>query len=117
MRILQLSTTLEHIVPALSRRLSGTYLDGARTAFALQTDIGAMGLRCTEKGVTLCDPSDLSQNVLVIPQHRLMQLIIGYTDPGRILSRPEVTVPPGLAEWIERLFPKQCPFFWDQDHF
>jgi len=117
MRIIHLRSTFEHIAPELSHRLSRTHLSRAKKTFVLQTDIGTMGLGCAEGQVTPCDPSEAGDDVLVIPQHRLMQLIVGYSEPRRILSTPEVTVPPGLREWIEGLFPKQYPFFWDQDHF
>lgn len=117
MRIIHLRSTFEHIAPELSHRLSTTYLSGAKKAFALQTDIGTLGLRCAEGRVTPCDPSEAGKDVLVIPQHRLAPLIVGYVEPCRILSAPEVRVPPGLREWIECLFPKQVPFFWELDHF
>ena len=117
MRILHLGNTLERIAPELSRRLSVTHLAQAHTSFVLETDIGTLGLRCAKGQVAPCDPSEVSDNVLVIPQHRLMQLIVGYREVRRILSLPEITVQPELMEWIECLFPKQYPFFWDHDHF
>jgi predicted acetyltransferase len=117
MRILNLPELFEKLVPELSRRLVMARSMSDTASVSLKTDLGAVTLFANE-GEVRVDRGTSSAATLALPQHALMQLIVGYRSLRDVLNMPGVTLTEGDAvPFLNALFPKGVPYVWLPDYF
>jgi GNAT superfamily N-acetyltransferase len=127
MRIINLEQLMSEIEPELSRRVAGRGLSGK---LALVTDLGAVGVRVSNRGARVVSSRKGADAVLELEQWKLLQLLVGYRGLEEVMGDPrEVAfgparqgarrrrVPERLRELGEALFPAQWPFCWRPDWF
>ncbi len=117
MRILDLEGMFGKFKAELQARLKHSEFKDWRGAFTLCTDIGALDVTM-DRGALDVKPSERGTPPTVkMPQSLLTKLVVGYADPRRLLSGPDVTVPPGLVGPLCALFSQDTPFIWENDGF
>ncbi len=124
-RIINLATTLEKLLPELTRRLargpaqglSGRPLRSWSGKLGLRTDIGSAGLRCVQ-GQWSLQPEVRGGLALELPQWALLQLLMGYRTADEVVASGQGRVsgepPEGL---LDALFPPQWAHMWHTERF
>lgn len=112
MRICDLKSTFERLLPELGGRLpteaAGLYLE---------TDIGAVGLQRVDGRIVLVDHWECGLPRLTMPQRLLVTLLMGYRGAGEVLSDPLCRADAGAREAVAALFPLRSPFVPGPDRF
>ncbi len=112
-RILNQASLFDKLSHMLRLRVAHSILRDQSFALNLRTDLG-------ETTLTFGAPGEGPSGVLLIPQDRLLQLVLGYRSLGDTLSDPLVQVQsthPGFRQGLDALFPRGYPFNWLPDYF
>lgn len=115
MRIIDIKGLFAKIAPELSRRLQTSPFQGR---FSIVTEIGDVNLE-VDSGHVHIDPrsNGAGKARLEIPQGKLIQLLVGYTDITAMISERDVFVTPELFPLLQALFPSGYPYIWWCDRF
>jgi len=107
LRIINLKTTFEKLLPELSARLAGSALSGESTTLVLNTDLGTIRLAAGPGKVALVSRGGTRRSTVTIPQCFLSRLLFGYQTVEEVSAEPGVRVPGGVKDLLQVLFPLQ----------
>lgn len=115
-RIINLTTLFQKIQPILSDRLTGNEIKGK---LKIKTDIGELVFAIERDSLSVhnncCDEPDWEW---IIPQNKLMQLVMGYRSVGDVLLDEDVCLSSGeVIPILGKLFPKGFPHLSIPDRF
>lgn len=114
-RIINLATLFSKIQKTLEERLEYNSLEGVLT---IKTDISDISLDIRKTSLSLCELPTHPTWELMIPQHKLMQLIMGYRSIEDLLIDDDVSLKGAQAvPLLKRLFPRGFPCLWLPDRF
>ncbi|MFH1006092.1 MAG: GNAT family N-acetyltransferase [Candidatus Latescibacterota bacterium] len=117
MRILNLEGLFGKIKTTLNARLQISAHKDWQETFTLRTDIGALKVAIREGELETFPADNPTRQIVEMPQSQLIQLVVGYAHPERVLTRPNVSLPEAWIGPLCALFPKQIPFIWENDGF
>lgn len=115
MRIIDQDSLLNKLQPLLQDRVATS--DQHLTDISIHTDLGTTALHITDAECAVVLNEDIDGSAVRLPQGNLMQLAIGYRSARDVLNAPNVQADPELADALDTLFPKGCPYIWHPDHF
>jgi predicted N-acetyltransferase YhbS len=106
---------MKRLEPLFSKRWTEAHSALRPAAFTLKSEIGAVGLQVSGKGVALTEPA--RGLVVKVPQRWLSGLLTGYYSVDDIASRDGARIPSELKPVLNILFPKGWPFVYQGDDF
>lgn len=114
-RIINIKKLFSKIQQTLETRLLCNHIEGK---LAIRTEIGDVFLDIDKESLVISSASEKFTWELTIPQHKLMQLIMGYRSVGDVLLDSDVYLNnPQAVPLLVRLFPKGFPHLSLPDRF
>jgi predicted acetyltransferase len=116
MRILNQDTLFEKLVPELGRRAAAQGIKAGN--ISLVTELGKTALVVRDSAVGV-QPEAVPGSRLELPQHALVQLVVGYRSVRDVLNSAETELTSGDKglELLDALFPRGIAFVWKPDYF
>ena len=112
-RIMNQGRLFENLIPELRRRTVG---QAPLIPFALTTELGSITLIPKDGDLHVEEGIVVGTQVL-LPQDKLMQLILGYRSVRDVGNAPDVTIPDPARPTLTALFPRGTAFMWRPDYF
>lgn len=108
-RIINLRSTMEKLLPLLATRVSG------RVNMTIQTNLDTVTL--SRSGQQFHLVGDTAKQKVFLPQWALAQLIYGYHDVATLSQNGVISGSPQSLQTLSRLFPVQVAFQYAVDNF
>jgi len=113
MRILNQDALFGKLEPALAERIGHSRFAGSRVELRIETDLGASVLRLG----TDAPGSVPVEARMTLPQHALMQLMVGYRHAADVLTEAQVESRGEVEGLLDVLFGGRSPYVWRADRF
>lgn len=115
MKIVDFPALMRRLQPLLAQRWRQASLAEARQQFTLASEIGAVGVATTRKGVQIGDA--LPGRRAFVPQRWLSGLLTGYYTPADVARSKGSHIPPALLPALTALFPAGWAFIYQGDNY
>jgi hypothetical protein len=116
MRIINQRTLFEKIEGELGRRISDSQLRNYSGSLQIRTEIGSTAFRF-RNGFLSIHSGQKADNFLILPQSKLIQLIVGYRTARDILNDSDVEASGTIESLLDTLFPETIPYIGLPDRF
>jgi predicted acetyltransferase len=124
MRIMNQQPLMEKLLPVLALRQAVLPPLDIPETLSIETELGITTFSLTGESMQLQEGEDTSKGArLVLPQDRLIQLMMGYRSIQDVLTEPNVSLDAGttvaqdVVSLLQGLFPRHSAFVWRPDYF